>query len=135
MGLAFLSLTLIGTILCLAVGLTAWEHFYPRPGSQWDENSHVPLWQFALNVSLVLAPFASAAGLFYGAGRVSNRWAVKLEKTAFAINNADHPVPESLLRASAEPAQEQQAVLLRAVRGAPESRAELLLRAVEESVE
>ncbi len=46
-------------------------------------------------------------------------------------NTADLPAPESLVRASAKPIQEQEAVLLRAVADAQERHEEQLVRAME----
>ena len=50
-------------------------------------------------------------------------------------NTADLPAPDSLVRASAEPVQEQEAVLLRAATAGMERHEEQLLRAVEGGTE
>jgi hypothetical protein len=55
----------------------------------------------------------------------------KVWVTLARANTADLPAPDSLVRASAEPVQEQQAVLLRAATEGTETHEEQLVRASE----
>ena len=80
---------------------------------------------------LVISP--GAAYLCNKWGKVSIQQASKIDmETIIYTNTADLPAPESLVRASEQPSQEQEAVLLRSLMEAHQTPSEQLVRAVED---
>jgi hypothetical protein len=97
-----------------------------RYGIEWrDAKFIVPMVVF-----VVLVVF-SLCSLYIGiqAGRQARK--VKVGVPLTRANTADLPAPDSLVRASAEPVQEQRAVLLRAATQGIETHEEQLVRASE----
>ena len=133
-GLSLLSITLVSTFLLLLVGVEIYVHFHPQHVSM-DFKREVPLWQYILNVGMMLSPFVIGSCVFGGVGFKAKKWATNLDAKLLVENAADLPASESLLRGSAEPLQEPRAVLLRAAGQGPEIPSEHLLRAAGESQE
>ncbi|MCW3052637.1 MAG: hypothetical protein JWN14_1807 [Chthonomonadales bacterium] len=130
-GLSLLSITLISTFLLLLAGVEIYMHFHPQHVSM-DFKRDVSLWQYALNVGMMLSPFVIGSCVFGGVGLKAKKWAAKLDSDLPVQNAAALPASESLLRGSAEPLQEEGAVLLRAAGQGPKTPAEHLLRAAGE---
>jgi len=130
-GLSLLSITLVSMFLLLLIGMEIYVHLHPQHVSM-DFKREVSLWQYVLNVGMMLSPFIIGSCVFGGVGLRAKKWATNLDSKIPVQNAAGLPASESLLRSSAEPVLEQRAVLLRAAGQGPETPAEHLLRAAGE---
>lgn len=125
-GIGLLCSLLVAVFVSFMVGASVWEYFYPNHDTQYN----LPGWMIAVRVALSVLPVLLGASCCALTGRAMNKRAVRRDTLPLThVNTADLPAVDSLVRASSEPLQAQEGVLLRAAAEGQETPPEQLVRA------